>query len=665
MKTYLIEPGNLFMVQLRIGALAKTLSRIAVLATLVFYGASIYAAPVDIQRANIERICLSLQFEESAQAYRDCVEEKTASVSENPNPDQLALLNLSFDEHIALQRTCLFAGPISSQPYADCAVEQLQQLEEEPQPLLGKLPSGEQQLLTQQCHRAQLQGGPRMYRSCLNDAIASLEGLPPAVFASLDQKQRGNIKLDCATSSPTVRDYRICLLRTLGIAFDDPTQAEAETPVSAGNAEPASVASDDEAVKPTEIEGAEESDPSQLQQEEDAQAIEIASNLDSSSVNAPNTTQMSEDADRRSWTYLSPLLGVLALMIGILALLARKHKDHAPEPTQTARNVDLSAPKADADTASDTAISRRTAEVLDNTEWQEPHSHDPDTDPLLELEPDPHDETYFEPMDGIEELASQPPQHFQNKDAQAQKPALIGDLPADRQAFSLWLREFSPSAQLSNSIQLLNHWSASTNNQIDAQTRKQVLSSTNPDTSTLIKRWAIKGDVHAFRDAVQFIQDKTTHEQRIQIINLLMTLHVYEQALTPVHNTLYRFLADAFGLGHVQLNEQFKKAFGANLPPVPRPDKLAWWETISVEQLLRWNLNSSVQQTDDMRHRIVLGQPLQGNINSMALEYSYVRALRRCNEAQTNTLGSTEQDLLHSQRSLFDVAYAALETAIV
>ncbi|MFK7997509.1 MAG: hypothetical protein AB8B87_25515 [Granulosicoccus sp.] len=230
----------------------------------------------------------------------------------------------------------------------------------------------------------------------------------------------------------------------------------------------------------------------------------------------------------------------------------------------------------------------------------------------------------------------------------------------DTRHFGDWLIGFEAGDQQEYAIEFLVYWMAYADNRFDPALKQQVFETKNPDTRTLIKRWAFMKDANAFADAIGFLQTYTTETQRQQIIDLLMALLVTEHALTPVQNNLLRFISDAFGIGNAKLNQQFTRAYGSPLPPIPRPDKTIWWAQMTTEQKLRWDARAVARQPDEIRFRIALGQPLRGELDRIAVDKSFSLAMRRCHHERVNKLGEREKTLLETQRRKFEATFNAL-----
>ena len=182
----------------------------------------------------------------------------------------------------------------------------------------------------------------------------------------------------------------------------------------------------------------------------------------------------------------------------------------------------------------------------------------------------------------------------------------------------------------------------------------------DPDDKDLIKRWAFKKDAVAFSDAIMYLQSHTYAQQREQIVSLLMALLVDERALTPIQNILLRFIADSFGIDKASLSMMYHQAYGSAMPAIPRPDKVAWWNKVDTEQKLRWDARALLSQSDQIRYRVLLGQPLLEKLELGSVAASYQRAIERCEIKQVSELGDWERSLLDLKRTRFEIAGASL-----
>ncbi len=229
-----------------------------------------------------------------------------------------------------------------------------------------------------------------------------------------------------------------------------------------------------------------------------------------------------------------------------------------------------------------------------------------------------------------------------------------------RHGFENWLSSATPQRRREMCSELFILTMAYTDNRFDPELKKRIFKTKERDANTLIKRWAFKHDSQALAYAIRVFQTDTNKDQRSQFIDLLMALLVTEKALTPVQNNFLRFLSDAFGMGREQLERQYLRAFGEQMPSMPRPDKLTWWEPIDEETLFRWDAQSVALQPTKIRYLVLLGLPLQGKLDQESMLANYRRAVGRCHRERVNQLGEFEQELLTTRRKQFELARDAL-----
>jgi len=227
---------------------------------------------------------------------------------------------------------------------------------------------------------------------------------------------------------------------------------------------------------------------------------------------------------------------------------------------------------------------------------------------------------------------------------------------ADRGSFSAWLNASDPDDQLSYAIEFLVYWLAYGDERYDPALKEVLFQLQDPDDHDLIKRWVLKKDALAFRDTISWLQNNTNFEQRQQIIDLLMVLLINERALTPVQNTLLRFLSDAFGIGNAALDKRFREAYGTAMAPLPRVDKPKWWQRQDESASFRWDARSVADESLDLQYRVRLGLDLEGDIDEESVVKGFRRAARRCHPDHFDALTDRERDLAEMQFEKFEDA---------
>lgn len=230
--------------------------------------------------------------------------------------------------------------------------------------------------------------------------------------------------------------------------------------------------------------------------------------------------------------------------------------------------------------------------------------------------------------------------------------------------FGRWLNLQPEQKKLSFAIEFLIYWLAYADDRYEPSLRARVFKMQDPDDHTQIKRWVLQKDIYSFSDAVRWIQANAVEQQRLQIIDLLIALLVSEKALTPIQNTLFRFLGDAFGLGQVKLDIRFRRAFDYSLPQLPRVDKPVWWQSQSEEQRFRWNARAVARQPAEIQHRVKLGLPLTGELQPADIAACYQRAAARCHPKHFQKLGERELHMVERQLAKFEAARDSLLESI-
>jgi len=172
--------------------------------------------------------------------------------------------------------------------------------------------------------------------------------------------------------------------------------------------------------------------------------------------------------------------------------------------------------------------------------------------------------------------------------------------------------------------------------------------------SNQIKRWVLKQDVFAFADVIGWLNTNATQKQLDQCVALLMALLVTEHSITPVQNTLLRFLSDAFNIGKQQLEQRFEKAFGHPMPPVPRTDKYAWWVKQQPEYMQRWEARFMATRAENEQMIARLG--LTADYVEAQVINAFRRAARRCHPDRFTELGDRERALAEQQFIKFEQA---------
>ena len=185
-------------------------------------------------RNDIARICLPVQYQNGATAYRDCIEEQVTAYDQAIEADTTnkALSNLSFDDRYAIQQVC--GSNKADNSTQQCRANQIAALLALPTPNFTSLSSDEQYVMQQTCFSAQSNAGAAAYRQCQLDEIRSVNNSVTPVFANLSAVERNALQLRCSSSQSRLADYRDCLVR--GTSTIPSTSAEAASVVATNSA---------------------------------------------------------------------------------------------------------------------------------------------------------------------------------------------------------------------------------------------------------------------------------------------------------------------------------------------------------------------------------------------------------------------------------------------
>lgn len=201
------------------------------LGTLLLFGISAIASAqssVDLQNSAKEQLsslppeiqdyinteCLPAQYNGGASAFGECVAVELNRYELSAYKD---FDTLQPDDKYAIQQTC---QPLLSQAkgsYSACLDEEINALQQEPEPVLTSISTDEQFALRQSCFSAQTKEGALAYRKCLNTELAKLSRIQPVSMAGLSSVEKNSIQLGCSPSSKnqSAAHYRLCLAQSL------------------------------------------------------------------------------------------------------------------------------------------------------------------------------------------------------------------------------------------------------------------------------------------------------------------------------------------------------------------------------------------------------------------------------------------------------------------
>ncbi len=220
--------------------------------------------------------------------------------------------------------------------------------------------------------------------------------------------------------------------------------------------------------------------------------------------------------------------------------------------------------------------------------------------------------------------------------------------------FQAWLYQKPKNMQIRFCIDFLIYWMAYGDDRYDPKLKKRIFEAKRLSDNDLIKRWVLQNDIHAFAEAVAWMRKNATQPQLEETILLLMTLLVTEHNITPVQNTLLRFLADVFNMGDESIQEQFELAFGHELPPMPRPDREPWWEKQDEGTIDRWDSRQTAERPE--REKLLIRLGLDADHNEADVIQSFRRAAKRCHPDRFPNLSERERAMAEHRFAKFEEA---------
>ncbi|NND91298.1 MAG: hypothetical protein HKN42_10575 [Granulosicoccus sp.] len=253
------------------------------------------------EQANIERLCLPVQFKQGAAAYRACILSRldTRSDEFQQGTAQRLISSLSFDEQYAIQQFCQSSGPLDSDAYGRCSEEQAASLAGTAEPELDRLRDDETYAVQQSCFDTQTSGGVRRYRDCIEAAITRMLAVPRADLTSLALLDRNALQLRCSAQNVDAAGYRSCLLEAVGgrAKFADsaaplliPGEATADSAAAAASVTDPDEAAESATVVSTLRQAAGGRPEAILQIDDPAQSDPAAVAVDSSMLTAESTS---------------------------------------------------------------------------------------------------------------------------------------------------------------------------------------------------------------------------------------------------------------------------------------------------------------------------------------------------------------------------------------
>jgi hypothetical protein len=235
--------------------------------------------------------------------------------------------------------------------------------------------------------------------------------------------------------------------------------------------------------------------------------------------------------------------------------------------------------------------------------------------------------------------------------SQPTKTAVAASAIATRPAngFAGWLDSQPDELRLTLAIEFLLYWMAYGDDRYEPAMKQKIFQTAEPSCHDIVKRWVLKQDVHAFADAVGWLQTHTTATQKEQIVRFLMAMLINGSTPSPLQNTLLRFLGDVFFLESPSVEEIFLQEFDAELPSVPRVDRIAWWDRQPSGVVTLWDARALKDSDPISQHAAQLG--VVGRAGAEHIQVAYDQAMRRCEASRYNQLSEREHRLINSRHA--------------
>lgn len=622
----------------------------------------------------VQQTCFDAQSKQGAASYRQCLNTELQSLSAIPaaDTDKLSMLNKN-----ALQLRCSANASTASQ-YRQCIANEFESIS-------GTEPTF---LPVSTATRVVRENAPR--KSTGNETVASVteqNNTTPTPVQPAPEPAPASVESDAdivaSNSSTAIMAMPRNINPKLADTNTDAAQSAAQTTAGSASANTLRDATGDDqnAALTKQPEIITSAETRVISKPELVKALEEKTRADALGKEPDNQASTSESAtsdpavdfsdpmasagalwkkfldslatlDGIGWLIIAGVLALPALLLGLFSLIRRVKQPEEEmfnnasltdriEPGMQTRKLRHEREAAELFGEDDQLVSQPMNNVNHQSEFDN-HFDDPEHDAVTRIA-----------------MKDERParQQQQPMAAAIQRPEPVGQTTSNyawQSAFGHWLSQQPPTEQRELCIEFLIYWVAYSDDRYEPALKKRLFTANDLNTHDQIKRWVLKQDVFAFSDVVGWIRSNTSQTQRDQCIGLIMALLITENSVTPVQNTLLRFLSDAFNMGKAELELRFETAFGHALPPMPRPDKTAWWMKQNSESVQRWNSRAmaSRPEIDQMMARLGLSE----GFNENQVIEAFRRAARRCHPDRFTELGARERALAEQRFIKFEQA---------
>ncbi len=611
----------------------------------------------------VQQSCFNAQSTQGAAKYRQCLNGELENLRGIPAADTS---NLNMLNKNALQLRCSSTASNAVQ-YRQCVAEQYESITGSEPNFLPTFPAvevvnqtGEEQPSTPILAEAQ---SPVVEQPAANDIAAlnteqsgiEANASPTTALPNTDiTNQEGSEILD-ESATALQAELQTTTTNTLADTTNPATVAETANDTVNPGSQSSSLATEARVISRPEL-----VETLETQEQINAQAVELEptaqAQADSSAIetiSTPNATPMQKleelwqkflntfsSMDAIGWLLIAGVLALPALLLGVFAMIRGLKRSSPAVPEYTPPH----------DNRVDAGLHARRLR------------HEQDAATLFDDEMvGDHDAVTRIATKSDLQIASQRQPSAANGNAPGTENPFASDgyqYPANgegrQSAFGAWLLKQPEANRMEACIEFLVYWVAYGDDRYQPDLKQRLFTDTELSSHDQIKRWVLKQDVLAFADVVGWLSTNASQKQLDQCIALLMALLVTEHSITPVQNTLLRFLSDAFNIGKQQLEQRFEKAFGHPMPPVPRTDKYAWWAKQQPEFMQRWEARFMATRAENEQMIARLGLTL--NYDDAQVINAYRRAARRCHPDRFTELGDRERALAAQQFIKFEQA---------
>jgi len=564
--------------------------------------------------------------------YHECLQQQITELSPIPSPD---LSDISDDEKYVLQQSCFNAQTQQgAAAYRQCINSSTTSLKQVPPVDLTHLSSLDRNGIQMGCSSTTTSLDAALYRLCLAQELAS---------SGLERQQRNLPQ----TTKRLPRSGLVSVSTQQNPSADSPNSTRANEAVSSTQVASVSTQTTTRSTTLENIDGESEpvtlSKPQLTEPFEVANKTDNTLTA-TNSANIRDVIPASESNNifMSQWLYAIPLVLILAALRWLYLLLKRR-----PIATKIDRENINPPIDFDQDWNAETHAEKSAAAPADLRwqfdDWPDPTSepipaHEPPLDDTVALAPwkteldrqetSPDAESQYQPtskpgsqpdaapagapdrLGDIPDLATRLDEELREELDQTlvinhedvefdhSKPAPeipplteAGDAVAGDQTPSVWIppstfgryvEKQEPLDRKRLTTEFLLYWISYGDGNIESERAEQLLRSNPRDEHDFIKRIALQKDGAALADALYFLQNEFSATERLQTLWLLMAVLIVGE-ITPLQNTVFRFIADAIGIGAEGLQLLYRRLFGQVLPAMPRPDSPNWWQQIKNE----------------------------------------------------------------------------------